>query len=155
MEPEGRADVHPPMRRLNPTILALLAGVVVLLLLAAYFASSRNPDQDKLKDSQITSTQAAAPDKTCASQATYDLIKRDLFRRAAQLRGSDQAAYDRLATGNHGRRPGSERRCTHGPRGDSAFTASFASAAGTASSFAGATCGSPAELRLRGRSLAQ
>jgi hypothetical protein len=97
MEPEGRADVHPPMRRLNPTILALLAGVVVLLLLAAYFASSRNPDQDKLKDSQITSTQAAAPDKTCASQATYDLIKRDLFRRAAQLRGSDQAAYDKLA----------------------------------------------------------
>jgi hypothetical protein len=85
------------MRRLNPTLLALLAGIVVLLLLVAYFASSRNPDQDKLKDTQVTKTQAPAPEKRCASQATYDLIKRELFRRAAQLRGSDQAAYDRLA----------------------------------------------------------
>ena len=37
------------------------------------------------------------PEKLCASKATYDLIKRELFRRAAQLRGSDQAAYDRLS----------------------------------------------------------
>ena len=36
------------------------------------------------------------PEKTCSSKATYDLIKRELFRRAAQLRGSDQAAYDKL-----------------------------------------------------------
>jgi hypothetical protein len=85
------------MRRLNPTVIALLIGVVVLILLIAYFASSRNPDQDKLKDSQVSTTQAANPEKTCASQGTYDLIKRDLFRRAAQLRGSDQAAYDKLA----------------------------------------------------------
>ncbi|HEU5285557.1 MAG TPA: hypothetical protein VFU20_03470, partial [Sphingomicrobium sp.] len=34
----------------------------------------------------------------CGSQKTYDLIKRELFRRAAQVRGSDQAAFDRLAT---------------------------------------------------------
>jgi uncharacterized protein YecT (DUF1311 family) len=68
------------------------------LLLIAYFVSSRNPDQDKLKDSQLTATQAAVTsEKRCASQATYDLIKRELFRRAAQLRGSDQAAYDKLA----------------------------------------------------------
>jgi len=33
----------------------------------------------------------------CASKSTYDLIKRALFRQAAQVRGSDQAAYDRLA----------------------------------------------------------
>jgi hypothetical protein len=87
------------MRRLNPTMIALLGGLVVLVLLIAYFASSRNPDQDKLKDSQVNLAQpsAAAPEKRCGSQATYDLIKRELFRRAAQLRGSDQAAYDRLA----------------------------------------------------------
>ena len=99
-EPEGSVDVHRPMRRLNPTLLALLAGLVVLLLLIAYFTSNRDPDQDKLKDSQITSTSSRAdesPEKRCSSKATYDLIKRDLFRRAAQLRGSDQAAYDRLA----------------------------------------------------------
>ena len=76
-EPEGRADVQRPMRRLNPTLIALLAGLVVLLLLFAYFASSRDPDQDKLKDPQLTSTRAeTSPEKRCASQATYDLIKR-------------------------------------------------------------------------------
>ena len=97
-EPERPADVHRPMRRLNPTLIALLGGLVVLLLLIAYFASSRDPDQDKLKNPELTSTRASAsPEKRCASQATYDLIKRDLFRRAAQMRGSDQAAYDKLA----------------------------------------------------------
>jgi hypothetical protein len=34
----------------------------------------------------------------CASQSTYDLIKRDLFRRAAQVRGSDHAAYDQISS---------------------------------------------------------
>lgn len=98
-EPERRADVQRPMRRLNPTLIALLAGLIVLLLLIAYFASSRDPDQDKLKDPQLTSTRAeASAEKRCASQATYDLIKRDLFRRAAEMRGSDQAAYDKLGT---------------------------------------------------------
>jgi hypothetical protein len=97
MEPERPADVHGSMRRLNPTVLALLLGAVVLLLIIAYFASSRNPDQDKLQDAQVTTGQAAAPEKRCGSQGTYDLLKRELFRRAAQLRGSDQAAYDKLA----------------------------------------------------------
>ena len=72
-EPEGSVDVHRPMRRLNPTLLALLAGLVVLLLLIAYFTSNRDPDQDKLKDSQITSTSSRAdesPEKRCSSKAT-------------------------------------------------------------------------------------
>jgi len=96
-EPQSREDVHRPMSRLNPTLLALLGGVVILLLLVAYFASNRNPNQDKLKDTQVTATQSAALEKRCAGQATYDLVKRELFRRAAQLRGSDQAAYDKLS----------------------------------------------------------
>ena len=36
------------------------------------------------------------PEKLCSSQATYDLIERDLFRRAGELRGSDQATFDKL-----------------------------------------------------------
>jgi len=97
-EPEGDVDVQRPMRRLNPIVLLLLAGVVVLLLLIAYFASNRNPNQDKLTRTGATTTaQPASSEKKCASQATYELIKRDLFRRAAQLRGSDQSAYDKLA----------------------------------------------------------
>src|SRR4051794_21165521 len=86
------------MRRLNPTLLALLAGLVVLLLVIAYFATNRDSDQDKLREGQVTSARSASPEKRCATQATYELIKRELFRRAAQLRGSDQAAYDKLAT---------------------------------------------------------
>src|SRR3954454_10297250 len=97
MEPERRTDGQRPMRRLNPTVLALLGGVVVLLLLIAYFATSRNSEQDKLTGNEVTQTQTGSPEKRCASQATYDLVKRELFRRAAQLRGSDQAAYDRLS----------------------------------------------------------
>ena len=84
------------MRKLNPTVLALF-GVALLLLLLWFFSSNRSADQDKLTGNVITETQAASPEKRCSSKATYDLIKRDLFRRAAQLRGSDQGAYDRLA----------------------------------------------------------
>ena len=85
------------MRRLNPTVLALIGGLVMLILLVAYFATNRNPDQDKLTGNELAQGQPSSPEKRCASSATYDLIKRELFRRAAQLRGSDQAAYDKLA----------------------------------------------------------
>jgi hypothetical protein len=91
-------SVEDGRRWLNPTLIALLAGVVVLLALIWFFASNRDPDQDKLSENQLVATEAV-PDqsKRCSVQATYDLIKRELFRRAAELRGSDQAAYDNLA----------------------------------------------------------
>lgn len=86
------------MQRLNWTTIALIAGLVLLLLLIGYFAATRNPDQDKLIGNEMSGrAQPADPEKRCASKTTYDLIKSDLFRRAAQLRGSDQAAYDRLS----------------------------------------------------------
>ena len=78
-------------------MIALIGGLILLLLFIAYFATSRNPDQDKLIENEVTEAQPPPPEKRCASKATYDLIKRELFRRAAQLRGSDQAAYDQLA----------------------------------------------------------
>jgi hypothetical protein len=96
VEPDRDPDVQRPMRRLNPTVIALL-GVLALIGLVWLFASTRNSDQDKLKDGQLTQSTPADPEKRCAAQATYDLMKRELFRRAAQLRGSDQAEYDRLA----------------------------------------------------------
>jgi len=85
------------MRRLNPTAIALLGGVLVLLILLAVFASGRNENRDKLSDEQVAGRAENDPEKRCGSQQTYDLIKRELFRRAARLRGSDQAAFDRLA----------------------------------------------------------
>lgn len=85
------------MRRLNPTAIALLAGALVLLFLIYTFAGGSRTNTDRLSDDQVAGGAVTDPEKACGSQATYDLIKRELFRRAAQLRGSDQAAFNRLA----------------------------------------------------------
>ncbi len=86
------------MRRLNPTVIALLAGLLVLLLLLFVFARRGDENKDRLSDDQIAGRAATDPEKACGSQKTYDLIKRELFRRAAQLRGSDQAAFNQLTS---------------------------------------------------------
>jgi uncharacterized protein YecT (DUF1311 family) len=86
------------MRRTNWTTIALIGGLVLLLLVVGYFATRQNADQDKLSSNEVAKATPTDREKLCASSATYDLIKRELFRRAAQVRGSDQAAYDRLAT---------------------------------------------------------
>jgi len=80
----------------SPILLALL-GLLLVLGLIWYFTGNRSADQDKLKDTQVSQSQPQSAEKRCASSGTYDLIKRELFRRAAQLRGSDQASYDRLS----------------------------------------------------------
>lgn len=86
------------MNRLNPTAMALLGGVVVLLLLLFVFTRGGNENSDRLSDDQIAAGAATTdPGTACASPATYDLIKRQLFRSAALLRGSDQAAFDTFA----------------------------------------------------------
>jgi hypothetical protein len=87
------------MRNFNPTIVALVFAIAVLILVIAFLAVNRNPDQDKLSDEQINQIQAGVDrsEKLCSSQGTYNLIKRELFRRAAEVRGSDQAAYGKLA----------------------------------------------------------
>ena len=84
----------------NWRTLALIGGLLLLVLVVAYFATRGNPDQDKLTANESgTQTAAAAdPEKLCAKKTTYDLIKRELFRRAAQLRGSDQTAFDQLSS---------------------------------------------------------
>ena len=89
-----------PMRRLTPTQIGLiLTGVLILAFALWTAASTRRDNPDRLKDGNATAEAPAAdPAKRCAAQSTYDLIKRDLFRRAAALRGSDQAAFDRIAS---------------------------------------------------------
>ena len=89
-----------PRRRLP--LWAILAGLLALVLVAFFaFGLTRDgPGQDRL-DENGTSSAAADPEEAanerCGSQQTYDLIKRELFRRAAQVRGSDLAAFDRLS----------------------------------------------------------
>ena len=88
-----------PLRRLTPLTIALIAaGVLILAFVAWTVGSTRRDNPDKLSDgNSVAEPRAADPAKRCAAQSTYDLIKRDLFRRAAALRGSDQAAFDKLA----------------------------------------------------------
>jgi len=98
VEPERPRDVQRPVRKLNWTTIALIGGLVVLVLLVAYFATNRNADQDKLIGGKVTTSVVVSDsEKRCSSQQTYDLIKRELFSRAAQMRGSDQAEFDKLS----------------------------------------------------------
>jgi uncharacterized protein YecT (DUF1311 family) len=96
-EPERGQDVHRTMSRVNWTTVALIAGLILLVGIIAYFAIGGNENQDKLSDTQIIQAQPENVEQRCANKTTYDLIKVELFRRAAQLRGSDQAAYDQLS----------------------------------------------------------
>ena len=57
MDPELRSDDQRPVRRLNWTTIALIGGLVLLLVLIAYFATTRNPDQDKLVGTETTEAQ--------------------------------------------------------------------------------------------------
>jgi uncharacterized protein YecT (DUF1311 family) len=80
---------------------SLLAATAALALSAC----NRNKPSDRLDDNQVASTNsnskiaANAPAKRCASGRTYDLLKHEMFRRAAKLRGKDDAIFDRLSTG--------------------------------------------------------
>src|SRR3954451_17191298 len=86
-----------PRSQPNWTTIGLIGALILVLLLVVYFATNRNSDQDKLTGGENGQVEGANPEKACASTATYDHIKRELFRRAAQLRGSAQAAYDKLS----------------------------------------------------------
>ena len=87
------------MRRLTPLNIALIiAGVLILAFVVWTAGSTRRDNPDRLTDgNSVAVPRAVDPAKRCASQSTYDLIKRDLFRRAGALRGSDQAAFDKIA----------------------------------------------------------
>jgi len=89
-------DDELPERRLNPILLALLGGVAILLGVVWYFSSNRSPDQDKLINPQLHSEQAE-PTALCSDSETYRIIKNQLFTRAAQIRGSDQAMFAKVA----------------------------------------------------------
>lgn len=81
------------MRKLDRwTAINLAIGALILLLLIGFGLSQRD-DPDPARQTKAGRDQA----DRCGSQRTYDLIKRELFRRAAQVRGADRAAFDRLS----------------------------------------------------------
>lgn len=88
--PEGR-------RRINWLLVAILAAVAAGVLLASSVWEGQWGASDEEPANEVAAAEEPDPEKWCAAQATYDLIRRELFRRAAQVRGSDEQAYARLA----------------------------------------------------------
>ena len=86
------------MRRVSPTVAAaVVIGVIVVVLVAVMLNRRGAVEEDKLSDQQAGSKTSAAGKTSCASQATYDRIKSELFHQAAQVRKNDTSAFDRLA----------------------------------------------------------
>lgn len=88
----------PERRRRTWLIVGIVAAVLAGLLLASSVWQDRWTGSDQVPENAVAGT-AAAPDLEawCAAQPTYDAIRGELFRRAAQVRGSDEQAYTRLA----------------------------------------------------------
>ena len=97
MAQQRPTDPEAPADGFSITTWVLIGGLLLILAFGIYLATRDGGDEDKLTNPQVASGDAPGKDKICASKSTYEAIKRDLFRRAAQLRGSDQAAYDQLA----------------------------------------------------------
>jgi hypothetical protein len=96
----GQVEQQRPKRgRVNPwLIVALVAAIAAGVLLASSVWDERwNPRDNASANEVAEEAKRPDPQSWCASQATYDSIKRELFRRAAQARGSDEQAFARLA----------------------------------------------------------
>jgi hypothetical protein len=79
-------------------VMAAVGGVVIVLALIWYFTGNRNPDQDRLSNPQIEQTAEADHAARCSAEATYEMIKRELVRRATEARGADQGELGQLAS---------------------------------------------------------
>ncbi len=94
-------DVEPVAERRRRVSRWLIVGLVAAVLIGILLASSvwqggvpgalEEPKNTAVAEKQVD------PEAWCAAQATYDAMRRELFRRAAQVRGSDDQAYTRLA----------------------------------------------------------
>ena len=85
------------MSRLNMSGLAALVVGLVVLIVVILAGRHSGVAKDALRGDQIVAASLSKPEKRCTSARTYDLVKQELFRSAVELRGSDQAAFDRLS----------------------------------------------------------
>jgi hypothetical protein len=102
--PPPRDDVNvdrediPTTRRVSPVLLGLLATVAVLLgLIFLVGRHGGNGPDDRLSDNQLATSSSGEDADSCAASATAEQVKRELFQRAAEIRGNSQEAYGRLA----------------------------------------------------------
>ena len=97
MEPRRDERVGGTVQRVNPTVLAATAlGALILLIVAMMVFAGRNGDDDRLTGDEVTASRQD-PEQRCSNRATYDQIKRELFSRAAALRGSDKTVFGNIA----------------------------------------------------------
>lgn len=98
MTNEEPTDKKPERRkRFNRWLaLALFAAVAAGVLLASSVWQGGFNESDEPPTNVVAAKQVDR-EAWCAAQSTYDDIRRELFRRAAQVRGSDDQAYARLA----------------------------------------------------------
>lgn len=87
-----------PRRRPSRNLVwaAIAGGVVILLAVLWFLSGNRNPDQDKLSNPQVEQTAESDQSKRCSANATFDLVKRELFRRALEVRGNDDAGFGQV-----------------------------------------------------------
>lgn len=99
----GRNPVVGGRGRRRPNRWLLILGGLLLLgaIIFGWSLTRSGPGSDAIgtgSEGQEEQTAAAAdPEARCAAPATYDLIKRELFRQAAATRGSDQTTFDQLS----------------------------------------------------------
>jgi len=98
MKDEETVVAKGPRKRINPwLIVALVTAIAIGVLLASSVWTNRWSGKNEVPENAVAAKKPEGPQAWCASQATYDAMKRELFRRAAQVRGSDEQAYARLA----------------------------------------------------------
>ena len=98
MDDEPRGVESPTKRKgINRWLIVALVGAIAAgVLLASTVWDNRWQGEAKSAGDSAT-TKPESMEKWCGAQATYDAMKRELFRRAAQVRGSDEHAYARLS----------------------------------------------------------
>lgn len=105
-DPFDRRQPPPEVRSAAPARsnrwLLILGGLLLLAAVVFGLTLTRSgPGSDAItsagNDTEENEAAAADPEARCAAPATYDLIKRELFRQAAATRGSDQGTFDSLA----------------------------------------------------------
>jgi uncharacterized protein YecT (DUF1311 family) len=97
VEPGRDPRVGRRVQRLNPTVLASIALVALILLIAGVILLQRRGSEDDRLTGEEVATTGGNAEERCADRRTYDRIKREIFRQAAAVRGSDQAAFEGLA----------------------------------------------------------
>lgn len=99
MEDENTAideAAEPRRRRITWLVIALVAAIAAGVLLASTVWTNRWTGEDAVGNELVEEEVRDLKD-WCAAQSTYDAVRRELFRRAAQVRGGDQQAYARLS----------------------------------------------------------